>query len=220
MTIPCNKRPLPAVTSDEEKSEYELIREKNMRRNAALLKSLGFDDNIPHEDTQPRIQNNKQKKKKGTVPIKKPPTRRRPPVDQTYGVSFKNRKQTNSKKKTAKVPRVPYESARSNEDRLALEGREIISYDSQTFRNRLGKVTGMFEHTQGILFTVTYDDGMTEDMTEEKLDERLNEYGKLTEIALDEYNMNDSNAILCVHLHHPQNKSPMTALLIVAWPSR
>ena len=80
---------------------------------------------------------------------------------------------------------------------MALEGREIISYDPRTCRNRLGNVTGMFEHTQGNLFTITYDDGMTEDITEKKLDKLLNKYGELTKKALQQYNMTDSNDVLC-----------------------
>ena len=175
---------------DMDKSEYELARERKIQENRLFLEQLGLGSEgsssakLPSSGARPV-----QTRIKKIVEPKKPPSRARRPVDSSYGVSFKNSTSRPKKKKPylrqASAEVIPYVSTRTNEDRMALKGRTVITYDEPTYRNHIGTVTQVLDNSDEFFFTVTFDEGKSEVMDEEELDEYLEAYKRLQRVGLE-----------------------------------
>ena len=170
------------VGTSMDMSLYELQREANIKRKSDYMKSLGFQE-IPKKSKKQKRQKKANNAAEVPIPSRQQPPRIRAMVDLSYGVNEWDNSTGRKRQKTAArciEPPPQFESTRTDRDRRALRGEQVIKYFTQTKRNHLGTVTQVLQprrnKNQEWLFRVTYDDGDCEDFNEEELDSSLRDF--------------------------------------------
>ena len=126
------------------------------------MKSLGFQE-IPKKSKKQQRQKKANNAAEVPLPSRQQPPRIRAMVDLSYGVNEWDNSTGRKRQKTAArciEPPPQFESTRTDRDRRALRGEQVIKYFTQTKRNHLGTVTQVLQprrnKNQEWLFRVTY----------------------------------------------------------------